>query len=78
MRIADAAWRDVDTTTIRNCWRKAGILPEMDSTPSQPSIPITSLLNDPSESQANPATHAEQQVEAALDDLVATGVLQTN
>jgi hypothetical protein len=77
MWIADAAWHDVDTTTICNCWHKAGILPEMDSTPLQPSIPITSLLNDPSESQANPVTHAEQQVEAALNDLVATGALQT-
>jgi len=77
MQIADAAWCDVDTTTIHNCWRKAGILPEMDSTPSQPSIPITSLLNDPSESQTNPVAHVEGQVEAALNDLVATGVLQT-
>ena len=77
MWIADAAWHNVDTTIIHNCWHKAGILPKMDSTPSQPLIPITSLLNDPSKSQANPATHTEQQVEAALDDLVATGALQT-
>jgi DDE superfamily endonuclease len=77
MRIADAAWRNVDTTTIRNCWRKAGILPEMDSSrTSQPSIPISSLLHDPA-SETDPVAHAEKQVEAALDDLVATGALQT-
>jgi hypothetical protein len=52
----------------------------MDSTLSrttQPLIPITSLLHDPS-SQVDPVAHAEKQVEAALDDLVATGALQTN
>ena len=78
MRLADLAWRDVDTTTIRNCWRKAGILPEVDSSLSsanQPSIPISSLLHNPS-SQMDPIAHAERQVEAALDDLVATGALQ--
>ena len=73
MRMADAAWRDVDTTTIRNCWRKSGILPEVDSTSSRtpPTIPITSLL------QTNPVAHAEKLVEAALNDLVSTGALQT-
>ena len=76
MRIADAAWRNVDTTTIRNCWRKAGILPDMDSASIQPSIPISSLLHDPS-SETDPVSHAEKQVEAALDDLVTMGALQT-
>ena len=78
MRIADLAWREVDTTTIRNCWRKAGILPESAAShPINPSIPIASLLQHPSESlQENPAVEAERQVEAALDDLVATGALQ--
>ncbi|KIM36654.1 hypothetical protein M413DRAFT_424331 [Hebeloma cylindrosporum] len=78
MRLADLAWREVDTTTIRNCWRKAGILPETDSSSSQaiqPSIPVSSLLQSPS-SQTNPVAQAERQVEAALDDLVATGALQ--
>ena len=76
MRLADLAWRDVDTTTIRNCWRKAGILPESDSTPSRTEliIPVSSLLQK--SSQMNPAAEAERQVEAALDDLVATGALQ--
>jgi len=51
MHLADLAWCDVDTTTIRNCWRKAGILPEADSSSShtiQPSIPISLLLQDSS------------------------------
>ena len=76
MRLADTAWRNVDVTTIRNCWRKAGILPERDSTVSQPSIPVASLLHNPS-SETDPVIHAEKQVEAALNDLVATGALQT-
>lgn len=81
MQIADLAWKSVDTTTIRNCWRKAGILPNMDcpskssSHANQPSIPISSLLHD-SPSQIDPVTHAESQVQAALDDLIATGALQ--
>ena len=29
MCIADAAWCEVDTMTIRNCWQKTGILPEV-------------------------------------------------
>jgi DDE superfamily endonuclease len=77
MRLADLAWRDVDTTTIQNCWKKAGILPESDSTSSrtiQPLIPVSSLLQ--LELEMNPAAQAEREVEAALDALVATGALQ--
>lgn len=79
MRMADVAWQDVNTTTIRNCWRKAGILPEMDTSQTaraNPSIPVSSLLHDDVSSQMDPVVHAERQVEVALDDLVATGVLQ--
>ena len=76
MRMADAAWNDVDTTTIRNCWRKAGILPDMDPTPTTvPSIPISSLLHD-SPVQTDPVAHVERQVEDVLDELVAMGALQ--
>lgn len=40
-------------------------------------IPITSLLNNSSsEPQTDPVAHAEKQVEAALDNLVAMGALQ--
>ncbi len=82
MRLADAAWHKVDTTTIRNCWRKAGILPEMDPTAPrtlQPSIPVSSLLHNPVvlPVQTDPIAHAERQVEIALDELVGTGALQT-
>ena len=76
MRMADTAWNDVDTTTIRNCWRKAGILPDMDPTPTTvPSIPISSLLHN-SPVQTDPVAHVERQVEHALDELVAMGALQ--
>ena len=76
--MADVAWQDVNTTTIRNCWRKAGILPEMDTSQTaraNPSIPVASLLHDDVSSQMDPVVHAERQVEIALDDLVAIGVL---
>jgi len=78
MCLADLAWCDVNTTTIQNCWCKAGILPEIDSSLSsvnQPSIPVSSLLHNLS-SQLDPIAHAERQVKAVLDDLVATGALQ--
>ena len=79
MRIAQSAWCDVDTTTIRNCWRKAGILPEMPTSSShaiQPSIPISYLLHDVnSESQMDPLAHTEKQVKNALDNLQSRGVL---
>ena len=65
MRIADLAWRSVDVTTIRNCWHKAGILPDdadvdhpSSSYANQASIPVSSLLHD-SPSQMDPVTHAE-------------------
>jgi hypothetical protein len=31
MRLADLAWHDVKTSTIQNCWRKSGILPDINS-----------------------------------------------
>ena len=75
MRLADLAWQDVDTMTIRNCWHKAGILPEMNSPSNEPLIPISILL-DHSSTQLDLVAHAEKQVEAALDDLVTMGALQ--
>jgi hypothetical protein len=75
MRIADAAWHDVDVLTIRNCWRKARILPEMNSTSrKKQAIPLSSLLHPAFE--IDPVAGAEKRVEAALDDLVAMGALQ--
>lgn len=80
MRLADLAWHEVDTTTIRNCWHKAGILPAMDSfVPAQPTVPISSLLYTPSRHSHDqtPAMAIENELRCALDDLEATGVLQS-
>jgi DDE superfamily endonuclease len=79
MQMADEAWKEVDTTTIRNCWCKAEISPDLTSTSScttQPSIPISSLVHDTS-SQMDLIVEAERQVQIVLDDLVAAGALQT-
>jgi hypothetical protein len=77
MRLADAAWREVDTTTIRHCWRKAVILPDMDSpVVAPPTVPISSLLNVEESGGQDPIVEAERRVEGALDELVSTGALQ--
>ncbi|KAI9057990.1 DDE-domain-containing protein [Trametes sanguinea] len=79
MRLADAAWKEVDAATIRHCWRKAGILPDFDhlsSTSPEPTIPVASLLQNGPDSEA-PIAQAEKAVEQALDSLVVTGALQT-
>ena len=73
MRLADMAWRKVDASTIQHCWQKAGILPEFPSFPLTPSIPVSSILN-----QQDPVSDAEKEVEAALESLVATGVLRSS
>ena len=79
MRMAESAWQCVDTTTIRNCWDKAGILPETEAFSShfsEPSIPISTLLHD-SDIQTDPMAYVEREVELTLDDLVSRGALQT-
>jgi hypothetical protein len=67
----------VHTTTIRDCWRKSGILPTTllnpDSAPNAPTIRISSLLNN---EPANSVTAAENHVSASLDHLEEIGVLQ--
>ena len=64
-------------TTIRNCWKKAGILPSSSRTPvPNPSIPISSLLNV--DDIENPVAAAEKQLNHALDELESTGVLQAS
>ena len=78
MRLADLAWNNVDATTIRNCWHKAGILPSMENSAlPQPSISVASLILDPSHHK-DPIDQVEKAVAAALDDLVATGALQAS
>ena len=84
MRLAQDAWNEVDTTTIRNCWQKAGILPQADSElpsmtsdPTRPALPISSLIHpSPPNTTDDPIAHAEKLVTNALDDLEATGALQ--
>ena len=58
MYLANITWQEVDTTMIRNCWHKAGIMPTIDSptAPTQPAIPISSLLHTPSNNQDPPMT----------------------
>ncbi|KAF5369186.1 hypothetical protein D9615_009952 [Tricholomella constricta] len=80
MRMADMAWKEVDTTTIYNCWRKTGILPDSllnseSSTVPVPTIPVLSLLNKDSGS-SDPIVAAEDQVSDALTHLERIGVLQ--
>ena len=85
MRLAEQAWSNTDTTVIRNCWRKSGILPnsEPGSPPStQPSLPISALVHadseptlSPNTAPVNPVAAVEKVVESALDDLQSTGVL---
>ena len=81
MRIAIEAWNEVDTTTIRNCWGKANVLPNMNlSAPASlvhPSLPISSLIHTaPSHNQDDPIITAENAISEALNDLEATGALQ--
>ena len=80
MRLADIAWKEVDTTTIRNCWRKADILPAFNSEAwAQPSIPVSSLLDNGSTEQIeaeSPLSGAEKDVEEAIDGLATQGMLK--
>ena len=79
MRLAEDAWNEVDTMTIRNCWHKANILPDTDSSsPSSsicPSLPISSLIHT-TETLNDPCSQAEKRITEALDELEATGALQ--
>jgi hypothetical protein len=79
MRLADIAWQEVDTTTIRHCWHKAGVVPTTDlpTAPAQPTIPITSLLHTASHNQdLDPIAMVEDTLRCVLDDLEETGILQ--
>ena len=79
MQLADASWHEVDTTTIRNCWKKAAILPSSSLPVLNPSIPVSSLINvNDTHGLEDPVTIAEKQLESALDELVSTGALQAS
>jgi hypothetical protein len=74
MRLAEVAWNDISSETIRNCWHKTGILPEhLSATLSAPSIPISSLLNS---TDVDPITCAEKEVLDSLAQLGSTGILK--
>ena len=76
MRLANQAWNEVDTTAIQNCWRKAGILPDMAPSPLiQPSFPIASPIHT-TETHDDSIARAEALVQDVLDDLEKTGALQ--
>jgi len=46
MCLADAAWHEVDMSTIWHCWQKADILPAMQILPPvQHTITISMLIN---------------------------------
>ncbi|KAG2046952.1 hypothetical protein BDR06DRAFT_1014303 [Suillus hirtellus] len=72
-------WNKVGTTTIQNCWQHASILPDLESTssPTRPIILISSLVHF-TDATNNPTAHAETLVKNALDDLEATGALQSS
>ena len=78
MQLVDVAWHEVDMTTIRNCWKKAAILPLASPIPAPDlSIPVSSLLNgDNTHGIEDPAAHAEKELTHALDELESTWVLQ--
>ncbi|KAJ7577498.1 hypothetical protein C8J56DRAFT_1061156 [Mycena floridula] len=76
MRLAAAAWQEVDVTTIQRCWNKSGIIPDCffqtttESSSSQ-AIPLSTILNN-----TEPALDAEKEVQRGLDDLEEIGALQ--
>ncbi|KAG5333423.1 hypothetical protein C0989_005807, partial [Termitomyces sp. Mn162] len=80
LQMADTAWKEVDTTTIWNCWNKTGILPDKLIKPSAangpasaPSVPVSSLLNA---KPADAINAADVEVQKALSYLEQHGVLQ--
>ena len=75
MRLANAAWDEVDTKTIQHCWRKSGILPDMD-TSTNDAVP-SSHINAPSPTPiaSDPIVNAEKEVENVLDELTDKGAL---
>ncbi|KAG9311620.1 hypothetical protein JVU11DRAFT_7839 [Chiua virens] len=77
MWLTQAAWNNVDTTTIQNCWQKAHILPgTISSSPIQPTLLISSLIHPTGAmNNSDHIAHAKMLVKKALDDLEVTGAL---
>jgi len=76
MQLADEAWKEVDATTIRQCWKNSGILPDIVPTVPQPLVSISSLLA--TSDLLNPVADTEMEVTVALDGLQRRGVLQVS
>lgn len=70
MRLTDAAWNVVDSTTIQNCWHKGGILPDslrLPTVTSNISVPISMLIDTPT-SNLDSISQAEEAVRDTLVD----------
>lgn len=76
MQLADEAWKEVDATTIKRCWKKSGILPDIAPTIPRPLVSISSLLV--TSDLLDPVVDVETEVTRALDGLQRRGVLQAS
>lgn len=76
MQLADEAWKEVDVTTIKRCWKKSGILPDITPTVPRPLVSISSLLA--TSDLLDPVVDVETEVTRALDGLQQRGVLQSS
>ncbi|KIK74591.1 hypothetical protein PAXRUDRAFT_19714 [Paxillus rubicundulus Ve08.2h10] len=79
MQLARSVWEEVDTMMTLNCWRKASILPTINSSaPTNLSVPVSMLIHADGLLQVDldPIVQAEKDVIMALDNLEATGALQ--
>ena len=81
MKLTQAAWDEVDTTIVQNCWQKAKILPKSNlsqSAVAKSSLPVSSLVHmkNAANSDDPMAHHVETILQTALDDLQSTGALQ--
>ena len=76
MRLAAEAWMEVDATTIKNCWKKSGILPDIALAIPKPLVPISSLLV--ALDSQDPVAEVEKRLIVAMDGLQQRGVLQAS
>lgn len=79
MHLADAAWWEVNITTIQHCWQYAGILPEFAPGPSlpPPTIPIASLIHSSNVTDLG-VVQAESAIDYAFSNFIKRGALQAS